>query len=111
MSTWPYEAIVTAIERGLIGDWARLTAEIALDPWGEVARQVEEYLAYAEPGGVTALLHRAIVRARESPKRTNVPWSRARFGGFTIAAASAPNSSRAGSAPHGHGSPPTGPAA
>ncbi|MEI2702822.1 MAG: helix-turn-helix domain-containing protein [Baekduia sp.] len=66
VSTWPYEAIVTAIERGLIGDWARLTAEIALDPWGEVARQVEEYLAYAEPGGVTALLHRAIVRARES---------------------------------------------
>lgn len=61
---WPYEAIVTAIERGTIGDWAMLGRAIGSSPWGEVARQVEEYLAYADEPGVTQLLRRRIARAR-----------------------------------------------
>ncbi len=64
VSTWPFEAIVAAIERGTIGDWVRITRAIDEDPWGEVARQVEEFLAYEQPYGVTPLLLRAIKRAR-----------------------------------------------
>lgn len=65
VATWPYEALVTVIERGSIRDWARVTREIGLDPWGPVARQVEEYLGYESPVGVGPLLQRAIARARE----------------------------------------------
>ena len=64
VSTWPYEALVTAIERGTLGDWARITKAIDDAPWGDVARQVEEYLAYSRPYGVAPLLQRAVVRAR-----------------------------------------------
>ncbi len=64
LSQWPYEAIVTVIERGTVGDWVQITAEIDRDPWGEVARQVEEFLSYERPWGVAPLLERAIVRAR-----------------------------------------------
>lgn len=61
---WPYEAVVTAIERGTIGDWALLTRAIAVDPWGELARQVEDYLGYADDASVAALLRRRIEHAR-----------------------------------------------
>lgn len=64
VSSWPYEALVTAIERGTVTDWARITSEIAREPWGEVAREVEDYLGYASPYGVGPLLRRAIQRAR-----------------------------------------------
>ncbi len=64
LAQWPYEAIVTLIERGTLGDWAGLTREIDRDPWGEVARQVEEFLGYERPWGVALLLERAISRAR-----------------------------------------------
>ncbi len=63
---WPYEAIVTSIERGTIGDWAMLTRAISTDPWGPVARQVEEFLSYERPYGVATLLERAIDRARRA---------------------------------------------
>lgn len=65
VETWPYEAIVSVIERGTVSDWAVLTVAIDREPWGVVARQVEEYLSYESPYGVGPLLERAIVRARE----------------------------------------------
>jgi DNA-binding transcriptional regulator YiaG len=64
VSSWPYEALVAAIERGGVTDWARITSQIAREPWGEVARQVEDYLGYASPYGVAPLLQRAVQRAR-----------------------------------------------
>ncbi len=64
VETWPYEAIVTAIERGTISDWLPLTGAIRSDPWGPVSRQVEDYLSYEHPYGVGPLLSRAIARAR-----------------------------------------------
>ncbi|MGL5928457.1 MAG: helix-turn-helix domain-containing protein [Dermatophilaceae bacterium] len=64
VETWPYEALVAAIERGTIGAWVRVTSAIDREPWGDVARQVEEYLAYAAPKGVGPLLARAVERAR-----------------------------------------------
>ena len=33
---WPYEAIVTVIERGTLGDWLILIRAISADPWGPV---------------------------------------------------------------------------
>ena len=64
VETWPYEALVTAIERGTIHDWAKITAAVRRDPWGDVSRALEDYLAYAEHSGVTELLRRAVRRAR-----------------------------------------------
>ena len=64
LSAWPYEALVTMVERGAVTDWARLVAEVHDDPWGPVARQLEEYLSYERPYGVAPLLERAIARAR-----------------------------------------------
>lgn len=62
--TWPFEAIVTAIERGTVRDWARISAVLRGDPWGDVARAVEDYLGYADHSGATELFRRAIDRAR-----------------------------------------------
>ena len=66
---WPYEAIVTLIERGSVTDWALLSASIRTDPWGPVARQAEHYLGYARPWGVAPLLERAIQTARAAAER------------------------------------------
>ncbi len=55
IATWPYEALVTLIERGGITDWAILARAINRQPWGIVARQIEEYLAYSRPYGVAPL--------------------------------------------------------
>lgn len=65
LSGWPYEALVTMVERGMVTDWARLATEVHDDPWGPVARQLEEYLSYERPYGVAALLERTIARARQ----------------------------------------------
>lgn len=62
--TWPYEALVTAIDRGLVPDWQPIFAEIRRSPWGPVARRVERYLSYREPDGVSTLFALAIKRAR-----------------------------------------------
>jgi len=64
LQTWPYEALVTLVERGSVTDWARVAGAIHDDPWGPVARQVEDYLAYERPYGVAPLLERAVGRAR-----------------------------------------------
>ncbi len=64
VESWPYEGLAAAIERGTVGDWARIVRAFDVDPWGPVARQVEDYLAYSRPWGVAPLLDRAIARAR-----------------------------------------------
>ncbi len=75
VAEWPYEAIIATIERGTISDWAILTREIRSDPWGPVARQIEDYLGYERPAGVAGLLERAIASARaeaEADERAQV---------------------------------------
>ncbi len=62
--TWPYEALVTVIDRGLVGDWQPIFAEVRRSPWGDIARRVERYLAYREPDGVSSLFALAVDRAR-----------------------------------------------
>jgi DNA-binding transcriptional regulator YiaG len=64
VSAWPLEAIQTALERGGLGDWRRLAAAIQAEPWGPVARRVEEVLGYSRPYGVAAAFERAIGQSR-----------------------------------------------
>lgn len=63
--TWPYEALVTAIDRGLVPDWRPIFDEIRRSPWGPVARRVERYLAYRESDGTSTLFALALERARD----------------------------------------------
>jgi hypothetical protein len=69
--TWPYEALVTVIDRGLVADWQPIFAELRRSPWGRVARRVEHYLSYREPDGVSALFALAIERARSDAERAD----------------------------------------
>lgn len=62
--TWPYEALVTTIDRGLVADWQPLFVEVRRSPWGTVARRIERYLSYRESDGVSALFRLAIDEAR-----------------------------------------------
>jgi DNA-binding transcriptional regulator YiaG len=64
VSTWPHEAIQTALERGGLSDWRRLAAEIRTNPWGPVARRIEEVLSYSRPYGIAEGMERVIARAR-----------------------------------------------
>lgn len=65
VSTWPQEAIQTALERGSLSDWRRLAKAIRKQPWGPVARKVEEALTYSRPYGVAPMMERVMERARK----------------------------------------------
>ncbi len=69
--TWPYEALVTVIDRGLVQDWQPVFAEIRRSPWGVVARRVERYLSYREPDRVGTLFRLAIDHARHRTERAD----------------------------------------
>ncbi len=64
VETWPLEAMATAISRGGLPEWRRIVAAIRRDPWGPVARAVEQVLSYERPYGTAELLDAAIARAR-----------------------------------------------
>ena len=68
-STWPYEALATTLERGLVADWQPVLAEIRRQPWGSTARRVEQILAYEPLPGVRELFAHAIDRARQDQDR------------------------------------------
>jgi hypothetical protein len=69
--TWPYEALVITIDRGLVEDWQPVFAELRRSPWGKVARRVERYLSYREPDGVSTLFQLAIEHARATTDSVN----------------------------------------
>jgi DNA-binding transcriptional regulator YiaG len=66
VETWPFEGILAAIERGTLPDWRRLAAVIDADPWGPVARQVEEALVISQPYGTAPLMQAVIETARSA---------------------------------------------
>jgi transcriptional regulator with XRE-family HTH domain len=70
VSDWPLEAIQTALERGSLRHWRRLAHEIQADPWGPVARRVEEVLAYGRPYGAANLMEKLIAKAREDAEKS-----------------------------------------
>lgn len=75
LSSWPTEAVQTALERGGLADWRRLAAEVRADPWGRTARQIEEVLSHSRPYGVAELFGAMIDFARgqaEASERAEV---------------------------------------
>lgn len=67
---WPTEAVLTALERGGLGHWRRLTVAIYEDPWGPVARRVEEALNVSRPYGVGVLMTDVLAAARARAERS-----------------------------------------
>jgi hypothetical protein len=75
VETWPTEGILAALERGGLGDWRRIVAAVRADPWGPVARRLEDALNVSQPYGTAVLLGRALRRARadgEAAERAEV---------------------------------------
>lgn len=64
VESWPFEGLVTAIERGSLSDWQRIAAAVRRAPWGPVSRGVQEYASYGEQADVAELLVEAVRRAR-----------------------------------------------
>lgn len=81
VGTWPYEALVTTIDRGLVADWQPLFVEMRRSPWGPVARRIERYLSYREPDGVSALFRLAVDEARRRNELSNKAEVAARIRG------------------------------
>jgi DNA-binding transcriptional regulator YiaG len=65
VETWPFEGILTAVERGTLPDWRRLAAAVRADPWGPVAQQILEAIDMSRPYGTSELLTTVIKRARQ----------------------------------------------
>jgi DNA-binding transcriptional regulator YiaG len=65
VETWPFEGILTAVERGTLPDWRLLAAAIRADPWGPVADQVLEAIRLSHPYGTAELLEGVVARARK----------------------------------------------
>lgn len=70
VETWPLEAVVTVLERGGLADWRRLAEAIRRDPWGQVARYVEEAVELSHPYGVSELMIDAIAAARAAAEQS-----------------------------------------
>ena len=70
VSEWPLEAIQTALERGGLSHWRRLAEAIRTQPWGPVARRVEEVLTYSRPYGVAEAMERVISRTRQTAEES-----------------------------------------
>lgn len=64
VGAWPYEAVATALDRGLVSDWQPLFAELRRAPWGPVARRIERLLSERDDDAVTTLFSLAVRRAR-----------------------------------------------
>jgi hypothetical protein len=62
--TWPFEGVLTALERGGLDEWRRLAQAIKADPWGQVARYVEQAVAVAHPYGVSEVMTDIVAEAR-----------------------------------------------
>ena len=69
VEAWPFEGVLAALERGTLPDWRRLLRAINADPWGTVARQVEEAQELGLPYGVGALFAEAVKTARAQAAR------------------------------------------
>ncbi len=66
VETWPFEAVLTAVERGSLTDWRRVLRAVRRDPWGPVARDLEQALQVTRPYGTALLLERGLERARSA---------------------------------------------
>jgi hypothetical protein len=70
VDTWGVEGILAAIDRGGSGQWRQIAVAVRVDPYGEVAKDLEQALALAESPGGAGLLRLVLLRARETPETT-----------------------------------------
>lgn len=64
---WGVEGILAAIERGGVGDWAKIVAAVAAAPDGPVAADLDEAILLAEsPGSVAAIRHAIAYRTADA---------------------------------------------
>ena len=70
---WGPEGILTAIDRGGLAEWRRISRALAADPHGPVAADLEEALELAEDAGAARVLQLALERARAS-EAERVGW-------------------------------------
>jgi hypothetical protein len=66
VATWPYEALVTVLERGLVADWQPVLGEIRRRPWGEVARRVARVAVTTDDPALARFVTLALERARRN---------------------------------------------
>jgi hypothetical protein len=64
VASWPTEAVQAALERGDLEHWQRIVAELKRDPWGRIARQLEEVLSHSRPYGIADAMETVLARAR-----------------------------------------------
>lgn len=65
LSTWPAEAIEILIDRGSLSDWRRLALALAQDPWGPLARAVEDLIDLDCHYGVDRIMGRILRQQRD----------------------------------------------
>ena len=70
---WGPEGILTAIDRGGLAEWRRVSCAVAAGPHGPVAGDLEEALELAEDAGAARVLQLALERARAS-EAERVGW-------------------------------------
>ena len=64
VTSWPFEGLVEVLERGLAPDWVPVFQEVSRQPWGVVARSLDDYLAIATDHRMKALVEVSLERAR-----------------------------------------------
>lgn len=64
VEAWPTEGVLAALERGGLSAWRRLAVAVRADPWGPVARRLEDALAASRPYGAAPLMERVLAHAR-----------------------------------------------
>lgn len=79
VESWPTEALQTALERGGLAIRRRIAAAIRREPWGAVARTVEEILSHTRPYGVADLFDIVIAQARAEAEQRDVEQVAARI--------------------------------
>jgi hypothetical protein len=64
VADWPTEGVLAALERGGLSDWRRIAEAVRADPWGPIARRLEDALAASRPYGAAPLMERVLAHAR-----------------------------------------------
>ena len=62
---WPYEAVITTMERGMVSDWQPIIQEVQAHPWGRIARYIEDYAKGPDDAAVAAFFTLVIERTRQ----------------------------------------------
>lgn len=69
VESWPFEGVLTALERGGLPEWRRLARAVRERPWGRVARYVEEAVAVARPYGISEVMTDLVADARRTAEQ------------------------------------------